>query len=120
MITILVNSIGIILMLVIIGWFWLSHPESVALKKKNIIEIKVKNGVYQPANIRVPLHQPFTLRFIRQDASPCADAVIFHALHINQALPLGGTLDIPLTLDQAGEYEFSCQMGMYRGKLIAH
>ena len=61
---------------------------------------------------------PITLRFIREDASPCAESVIFDSLKISKHLPLNEPTDLIIMVNTPGEHEFTCQMGMYRGKLI--
>lgn len=115
--TVLINLVGLIIIGLIIWWFWLSKPK-ITKAEHHLIEIKVKDGVYNPALIQVNVNEPITLRFIREDASPCAETVIFSNLNISKILPLHTPVDIPLTFPQAGEYEFTCSMGMYRGKLI--
>jgi plastocyanin domain-containing protein len=59
------------------------------------------------------------LRFLRKDASPCAEKVLFDDLGISADLPVDDTRDVVVAPDQAGEYEFTCQMRMYRGSLVA-
>lgn len=103
--------------MLIIWWFWLSKL-SILTKAEDFIEIKVKDGVYQPAYIQVKTNLLVTLRFIREDPSPCAEVVVFNSLNISEQLPLHKPKDIVLTLKNVGVYEFTCQMGMYRGKLI--
>lgn len=122
--SIIINVIGIGLIFLVIWWFWLYKPNLYAVKAEgskaaNIIEILVKDGVYTPAYIQVGLNQPITLRFTREDASPCAEIVNFNSLNISRQLPLDNPIDININLTNPGEYEFTCQMGMYRGKLIA-
>ncbi len=115
---IIVNVIGVALIGLIIWWFWLSKPALYSAKTAGVIDILVKDGVYQPAYIQVERNQPITLRFTRIDAIPCAEIVIFNTLNISQQLPLNQPVDIKLKLEKPGEYEFTCQMGMYRGKLM--
>ena len=59
------------------------------------------------------------LRFERQDASPCAEMVIFPQLNISRELKMGKDNKIDLPELQPGEYDFHCQMQMYKGKLVA-
>lgn len=116
--TVIINIIGLVVIGLIIWWFWLSKPRLYSAKKEDLIEILVKDGAYQPAYIQVERNHPITLRFTRSDASPCAEIVIFNSLNVSQQLPLNQPIDIKLNLEKPGEYEFTCQMGMYRGKLI--
>lgn len=119
MIFLLINLIGALFIGLIVWWFWFSESKTYATTIQNFSEIKVRDGVYNPSHIEVPVNQPVTLRFIREDASPCAEYVIFSTLNISQQLPLGKPTDLVFTIKTPGEYEFTCQMGMYRGKLIA-
>lgn len=113
----LVNLSGILLITAIVWWFWMSTAEA---KKagQQVIDILVQDGVYSPARIEVPLNQPFTLRFTRQDASPCAEKVIFAELEKTIELALKQPTEIEMTLPQPGEYVFTCDMQMYRGSLL--
>lgn len=114
----LINIIGLLLIAFIAWWFWFSKPKAAVMTTNNVIEVAVKDGVYDPALIEVKINTPITLRFTRYDGSPCAETVIFSDLNISQQLPLRTAVDIPLTLPKAGEYGFACSMGMYRGKLV--
>jgi len=67
----------------------------------------------------VPAGKPVTLRFLRQDANPCAEKALFDGLGISADLPIGKPRDVVVTPPQPGEYEFTCQMRMYRGVLVA-
>lgn len=117
MITLIVNLLGISLIGLIIWWFWFGKLRT-STAINNYIEIKVKNGTYDPPYIQINANQQTTLRFIREDASPCAEMVIFDSLNINEKLPLHKPKDIVLLIKNTGEYVFTCQMGMYRGKII--
>jgi plastocyanin domain-containing protein len=118
MIAIVVNLAGLLLIAAIIWWFWFSEGSTTLTQAKNIVEIKVKDGVYEPARIQANINQPLILRFIRYDATPCAEFVIFDSLSISRSLPIEEPTDIVINISEPGEYEFTCQMGMYRGKLI--
>ena len=113
-----VNLGGVVLIGLIVWWFWLAGPRSKAVTGlSGPVEITVEGGVYTPARIEVPVGKPITLRFLRRDASPCAEKVIFADLNASSDLPVGKPQDITLTPTKPGEFEFTCQMGMYRGVL---
>jgi len=119
----IVNAGGIILIVAIIWWFWLSSVKASQISASQLsgnqpIEIIVEDGVYSPARIEVPSNQELTLRFIRKDASPCAEKVIFTQLDKSLELALNKPTDIKLMIKEAGEYDFSCEMQMYRGRLL--
>ncbi len=77
------------------------------------------NGVNAPASIEVPVGKPVTLRFLRKDPSPCAEKVLFDDLGVSADLPLDKPVTVTVTPAKPGEYEFTCQMRMYRGRLVA-
>ena len=114
----LVNLVGLTLIAMIVWWFWLSKPKLQKAAGSEPIEIVVDDGVYTPARIEVPLGKPVTLRFIRKDASPCAEKVLFDDFDISGDLPVGRPYDISFVPDKPGEHEFTCQMRMYRGSLV--
>jgi len=115
----LVNLAGLALIGLIVWWFWLYRQKAVRVAGSQPIEIVVADGVYTPARIEVPAGKPVTLRFLRKDPSPCAEKALFDSLGINADLPVGKPMDVTVTPPQAGEYEFTCQMRMYRGTLVA-
>lgn len=113
-----INLAGVLIIGLIIWWFWLSRPKA-RQAQSNVVDILVDNGVYTPARIEVKAGEPLTLRFLRKDASPCAEKVLFAELGINRDLPINENTEIRLQPLQEGEYEFTCQMQMYRGSLVA-
>ena len=115
----LVNLAGVAAIGLVIWWFWLSQARATAASAGGPIEVVVENGVYEPAAIQVPAGKPVTLRFLRKDPSPCAEEVRFDALGVTAELPVGKPRDITVTAPVPGEYEFTCQMRMYRGRLTA-
>ena len=112
-----VNIIALLLIVAIVWWFWLSKPKAKQVQS-DVVEILVDNGVYTPARIEITTAKAVTLRFLRKDASPCAEKVIFESLGIRSDLPLNESVDIKLQAPPPGEYDFTCQMQMYRGSLV--
>lgn len=110
---------GLLAIAAIVWWFWLSGPQAARATGSQTMEIRVEGGVYQPAVITVAAGKPLMLRFLRLDATPCAEKVVFAGLNINADLPLGKPRDVALPALTAGTHEFTCQMGMYRGKIVA-
>lgn len=104
----------------IVWYFWLSESKStvaaaVAGVQETIIRVK---GGYDPDRIEVRAGQPVRLRFLRQETAACSERVEFPDFGISRPLPEGEEVTIELTPDE-GEYEFTCQMGMLRGTLVA-
>lgn len=117
MTTLIVNLIGLILIGLIIWWFVISKPKAIRIKG-DTIDISVHDGIYDPSIVKAKKGQTLHLRFFRQDETPCSEIVIFDQLNLSAELPIGKPHEITLTVKEAGEYDFTCQMGMYRGKLI--
>ncbi|MCL4371389.1 MAG: cupredoxin domain-containing protein [Chloroflexi bacterium] len=93
-----------------IAWFfWFSE--------KGTVQTAEAAGV-QEADIVVKAGKPVRLRFTRQETSPCSEMVVFGDFGKSATLPPGQPVVIELTPDKPGEYDFACQMGMLRGKLI--
>jgi plastocyanin domain-containing protein len=80
--------------------------------------LRVEHGVYQPAHIHLEAGQATSIGFERLDGSPCAEKVLFPDLEISEDLPVNRKKTVLIPPLKAGEYEFHCQMQMYRGKLI--
>ena len=115
----IINLAGIACIALIVWWFWLSKPLARQVRGEAVIEILVDDGVYTPARIEVLAAQPVTLRFIRKDPSPCAEKVVFDDFGVTADLPVGKPEDVTVIPAKPGEYEFTCQMRMYRGTLVA-
>lgn len=113
----MVNLSGLLLLVAVVYWFFLSHVKSKKIENENI-DIIVDKGVYEPSIIRVKQGQNICLNFIRKDESPCSEFVIFDTLGISAKLPLDRPYELTVDLSEKGEFDFTCQMGMYRGKLI--
>ncbi len=118
MTTLLVNILGLTAAAFIVWWFWLSKNLPEAKAGDGALDIVVDGGVYEPSVIRASAGKPLKLRFLRKDKSPCAEKVIFSGLDVSAELPVGQPREVEFTPKSPGEYEFTCQMAMYRGKLI--
>jgi plastocyanin domain-containing protein len=79
--------------------------------------ILVKGG-YTPDTIIVRRGRPVRLNFRREETATCSDKVVFVDFQKSAELPTGQTVPIELLPKEAGEFAFSCPMGMFRGRLI--
>lgn len=80
--------------------------------------IAVKGG-YSPAIVRVRAGQPLQLTFDRQETSGCSEEVVFVDFNVRRYLPAHQRTVVEVTPAAPGTYEFTCGMGMLRGKIIA-
>ncbi len=79
--------------------------------------VLVKGG-YTPDVIVVQHGKPVRLNFRREETAACSEMVVFGDFGKSAKLPEGKTVPVEFLPEKAGEYEFTCQMGMLRGKLV--
>ncbi|MEW5755196.1 MAG: cupredoxin domain-containing protein [Pseudomonadota bacterium] len=115
---VIINILGLLLIALIVWWFWMATPRAVRIAG-DIVDIRVAGGVYTPAQIQVPVGKPVRLRFLRQDATPCARQVVIPRLERVFELELNKPREVTLTFPESGEYEFACEMHMYVGRFLA-
>lgn len=117
-----VNLAAVAITVWIVWYFWLSEKQGfeavIAGSGTQEAYVRVKGG-YDPDLIVVEAGRPVRLHFNRQETAACSEMVVFPDFQISRQLPAGETVTIDLEAPEAGEYEFACQMGMIRGKLVA-
>jgi plastocyanin domain-containing protein len=117
----LVTLLGLAAIAFIVWFFWLVKRPGVkaAVNTAGYQEamVLVKGG-YTPDVIVVERGRPVRLNFVRTESASCSETVIFPEFSKSAYLPEGETVPVELMPDKAGEYDFQCQMGMLRGKLI--
>ena len=75
-------------------------------------------GAYTPDVIVVQHGEPVRLTFVRQETAACSEKVIFPDFNRTAELPEGELVPIEFVPQEAGEFEFTCGMGMLRGTLV--
>ena len=115
-------TIGGLVLIVAIAWFfWGPRRGGVraATTSSGYQEamVLVKGG-YTPDLIVVRHGRPVRLNFRREETAACSEMVVLGDFGKSARLPEGETVPIEFLPEQPGEYEFTCQMGMLRGKLI--
>ena len=75
-------------------------------------------GEYRPNVVRVVQGVPVRMRFLREEDTPCSARVIFSGIGIERRLAPFSETVIEFVPDKVGEHMFTCEMGMYRGRLI--
>jgi len=105
----------------IVWFFWLVREEGVRAARTSSgyqeAMILVKGG-YTPDVIRVEAGTPVRLRFRREETASCSEMVLFPDFGKAARLPSGEVVAVELLPKTRGRYEFHCQMGMLRGRLI--
>ncbi len=113
---------GAVLAIVLVAWFfWGPRGGGVraAATSSGYQEamILVKGG-YTPDILVVEHGKPVRLNFRREETAACSEMVLLPDFNKSAKLPEGEVVPVEFLPEQPGEYEFSCQMGMLRGKLI--
>lgn len=116
-----VNVIGLGLIAFIVWFFWMKKATGVraAVTSAGYQEqmVLVKGG-YTPDVIVVERGKPVRLNFVRQESASCSEMVLLPAFNKSVNLPEGQTVPVEFMPAEPGEYEFACQMGMFRGKVL--
>ena len=82
------------------------------------VQITVAGG-YDPEVVTVKKGVPATLTFTRTSAQGCLDVVHSPALGFGDTeLPLDQPQTVTINTDQAGEFQYSCGMDMFFGKVV--
>lgn len=118
---IFVTVLGLLTIAVTIWFFWMNKKTGVraAVNSRGYQEVLVLvKGGYTPDVIVLEKGKPARLNFVRAESSSCSEMVIFPDFKKSAQLPEGQTVSVEFLPEQAGEFEFQCQMGMLRGKLI--
>ena len=114
---IFVSAFGILGIIFTYWFFFMKKQEKVVFTKSGSIEIEVSGG-YKPDRISIPYGQTSKLIFNRSDPSSCLEEVILSDFKIKKFLTLNEKTEVEITPRKRGEFDFSCGMGMFHGKLI--
>ena len=118
---VVVTAVGLGLIVGIVWFFWGPRRQGyrAALGSSGYQEatVLVKGG-YAPDTIVVRAGKPVRLTFRREEASPCSEMVVFGDFAKSARLPEGELVPVELLPKEPGTFEFTCQMGMLRGRLV--
>ncbi len=104
-----------------INWYFFlagrSSTTAVADGGLQHVRVEVKGG-YTPSVVRVRAGVPVRLEFHRDETNTCTEEVVLPDFGIRTFLPAHRTTPVSFTPAE-GTYEFTCGMGMVRGKIVA-
>ncbi len=86
--------------------------------KTKVIKVTISGKGYTPGTINVKKGQKVRLLLTRTDEKNCGSEIVFSSLNISETLPLGKTVTVEFTPQEAGEISFTCGMGMMKGKIV--
>jgi len=117
----IVTALGLALVAFIVWFFWLKRAKgtAAALTSSGYQEVMVLvKGGYTPDTILLKRGKPARLNFRREETASCSEMVLLPDFGKSAQLPEGETVAIEFMPDRPGEFDFACQMGMLRGKLV--
>lgn len=88
-----------------------------ASRQVRTVRVRVKGG-YQPSVVHAQVGEPLRIVFSREETASCSEHVVFPAFGMSAMLPPFEDVTLELVPERAGEYEFTCQMGMLQGRLV--
>ena len=115
-------TLGALLAIAGVAWFFWG-PRGAGVKAaltpsgRQEATIVVK-GAYNPDVIVVEHGKPVRLTFLRQETAACSEEVVFPDFARRAQLPEGELIPVDFTPEREGDYEFTCGMGMLRGKVV--
>ena len=118
----LVTLFGIAAILWVNWYFFLAGRRvgvAAAVAGSGVQEVPiVVNGGYAPATVALQRGRPVRLLFDRRDQGSCTEEVVLPDFGLRRFLPTGEVTPVEFTPEKPGTFEFTCGMGMVRGKLI--
>ena len=118
---ILVTVAGLAAAAFVAWFFWLKRTPGVRAStvsdgyQEQMILVK---GGYTPDTIRVSAGRPVRLLFRREETAACSEQVVLADFGRSAQLPTGTVVPIEFMPGDPGEHEFTCQMGMIRGRIV--
>lgn len=118
LITLLVSITSII---TILWWFFgkrESHETLAQMEGNQQVATIVVDGGYAPNTVTLKVGIPAKLIFHRKDSSSCLEEVILPDFGKQARLPVDKPYEIVINPDKIGEFQYSCGMRMFFGRVI--
>ena len=115
-----VNALGLVTIGLIVWYFWLSTGSGVRAMTAGGVQgaLVVVKGGYTPDTIVVERGRPVRLVFRREESALCSERVVLPGFDKSTLLPEGEEVAVEFVPQEAGEFPFTCQMGMLRGRIV--
>lgn len=104
--------------LAFIAWLRLRHGRRRRLRADpRAVHVRV-NGRFEPDRIVVRAGEPVRLVFHREETAACSEHVVFRDFGVTAMLPPFQAVPVDLPAAPPGEHEFTCELGVLRGRLV--
>ena len=87
------------------------------LEEVPTVHVRVRGG-YEPSVLYGRVGEQLRIVFSREETASCSEHVVFPAFGKSAMLPPFENVVLELVPERPGEYEFTCQFGMLRGRLV--
>lgn len=118
----LLEALGAITAFTGLLWWYFFGPRVGTIARAGAAGVQeldvVVHGGYSPNLLVVQHGRPVRIRFNRRESADCSERVVFADFGVSKKLPAFDITPIEFTPDKAGEFVFTCGMGMYQGRLI--
>lgn len=111
---IIVTILGAFSIMFMYWFFLIKRTKEVSASES--VDITVEGG-YTPEIISVSKGKKTKLNFVRKDPNSCLEEVVLGDFGVRKYLPLNQKVSIEITPQKAGEFEYTCGMGMYHGTI---
>lgn len=115
---VLTGSVGAVAF--VLWYFFGARPQAAArASAAGVQEVTITvRGGHDPPVVVVQKGRPVRLNFHREETSSCSEQVVLSDFGLVKDLPPHATTPVEFTPDRAGEFTFTCGMGMLRGKVV--
>lgn len=94
------------------------HQHRQAFRETQTATVKVTSKGFEPGVLNLQIHIPARITFIREVERTCATEVVIDEYEIERELPLNEPVVVEFIPSRSGEFDFSCGMDMFGGKLV--
>lgn len=105
-----------------VNWYFFRAPRAASGAVRTATGVQevdvVVSGGYEPAEVRVTRGTPVRITFDRREESGCSEEVVLPDFGLRRFLPAFERTTIEFTPSRAGAFEFTCGMGMLRGRIL--
>lgn len=115
-------TVGGLSLVAVVAWFFWAKPRA-GVRAPTVSDgyqeqmVLVKGG-YTPDTISVVAGRPVRLLFRREETAVCSERVVIPDFARSADLPTGKIVPLEFMPAEPGEHEFTCQMGMLRGRIL--
>lgn len=113
--------IAILLIVFIVWWFYFRQVDDTEEVEANNNLQKAQvviQGGYSPSTLVLQKGIPAEVEFLQKDSTACLAEIKSAELALDQKIEPNERITVKVPTDQAGEFNYSCGMNMFHGKVV--